>query len=277
MAVGDHSRARVLYRLPEQRRLGSAGMPGLLAAVLLALVLFLGGLVIGRATMSGTPAAEPAAPAATATTLATPAQTAGPGTATAAPQAGAAAIKGVGPRTVVNGIPVGWAHNEKGAVAAAANYAVVLSSSLILDSAKRRVAIDTIAAPEAKARLQRTFEQAVASLTRGLRLPAGTDADDKVLLRAVPVGHRVEQFDDKTARIAIWMTSMGGSLAGVPVQEGWGTTTITLRWAGGDWKQVDTKTTDGPVPIADAATPTAPSELIPMAQEFKEFNYAPGP
>ena len=30
------------------------------------------------------------------------------------------------------------------------------------------------------------------------------------------------------------------------------------------------------LPIADSATPTAASQLIPEAQQFKEFNYAPG-
>ena len=51
MAVRDQ-RARVLYRLPEQRRFGAGGMPTLLTMVLGAIVLFLGGLVVGRATMT---------------------------------------------------------------------------------------------------------------------------------------------------------------------------------------------------------------------------------
>lgn len=63
----------------------------------------------------------------------------------------------------------------------------------------------------------------------------------------------------------------------MPVREGWGTTTVELRWAGGDWKQVDSATTDGPVPIADVAPPTAAGELVDQANEFKEFTYAPGP
>ena len=50
MAVDQ--RARVLYRLPEQRRFGAGTMPTLLTLLLLASVLFLGGVVIGRATMT---------------------------------------------------------------------------------------------------------------------------------------------------------------------------------------------------------------------------------
>jgi hypothetical protein len=80
--------------------------------------------------------------------------------------------------------------------------------------------------------------------------------------------------------VAIWVTSVGGSIGGTttaPIREAWGTTTVNLRWAGGDWKQVDSTTIDGPVPIADVAPPTATPELLGKANEFKEFTYAPGP
>src|SRR5215216_2482631 len=254
MAVRDQ-RARVLYRPPEQRRFGAGGLPTLLTMVLLAIVLFLGGLVVGRATMTGDrPAAAPAE---------------------------AAPATGVGPRRVSQGVGVGYAHSQQGAVAAAANYAKVLSSALILDTARRRAAIDTLAAPEARARLQKTFDQAVASIRAGLGVSGSAGDGAQVLLRATPVGWRVEQYGKGSARVAIWVTSVGGSLGGqggtVPVREGWGTTTVSLRWVDGDWKQVASTTTDGPVPIADVAPPTAAGELVTKANEFKEFTYAPGP
>jgi hypothetical protein len=279
MAVGDQ-RARVLYRLPEQRRFGAGGMPGLLTMTLLAVVLFLGGLVVGRASMTRDQAggAAPATTAAAATATPAPTVAATPGTA-AAPAA-ATATKGVGPRRIENGVKVGYAHSREGAIAAAANYTTALSSDLLLDPARRKAAIDTLAAPEAKARLQQRFDQAVASLRSGLGV-SGASEDAQVLLRATPVGWRVEEYSDRAATVAIWVTSVGGSIGGtdgpVPIREGWGTTTVELRWAGGDWKQVDSTTTDGPVPIADVAPPTAAPELVSKANEFKEFTYAPGP
>ena len=272
MAVGDQ-RARVLYRLPEQRRFRAGGMPGLLTMTLLAVALVLGGLVVGRASMTRDRAGG-AAPASTAQ-----AATATPGTAAAAPAA-ATATKGVGPRRIQNGVKVGYAHSREGAIAAAANYTTALSSDLILDTSRRRAAIAALAAPAAKARLQRTFDQAVASLRSGLGV-TGATKDAQVLLRATPVGWRVEEYSDRAAKVAIWVTSVGGSIGGtdgpVPIREGWGTTTVELRWAGGDWKQVDSTTSDGPVPIADVAPPTAAPELVSKASEFKEFTYAPGP
>jgi len=278
MAVGDQ-RARVLYRLPEQRRFGASGTPRLLTLVLLAIVLFLGGMVIGRASMTrndGGAATATSAPAAAATPSPTVAAT--PGTAAAAPAEGAATK--VGPRRFKAGVGVGYARSQQGAVAAAANYTSVLSSDLILDTTRRRAAIDALADPEAKARLQKTFDQAVVSLRQGLGVTGGADDGTQVLLRATPVGWRVEEYDNGAAKVAIWVTSVGGSIGGkmpVPIREGWGTTTVTLRWADGDWKQVESTTTDGPVPIADVAPPTAAPELVDKANEFKEFTYAPGP
>jgi hypothetical protein len=278
LAVRDQ-RARVLYRLPEQRRFGAGGMPTLLTMVLGAIVLFLGGLVVGRATMTGGQKGA-AAPATTAAAVAPATPTTAASPATAAPQAEAAPATGVGPRRVANGVGVGYAHTQQGAVAAAANYARALSSTLILDTARRRAAIDTLAAPEARARLQKTFDQAVASIRAGLGVTGSAGEDAQVLLRATPVGWRVEQYGKGTARVAIWVTSVGGSVGGsgsAPVREGWGTTTVSLRWVGNDWKQVASTTTDGPVPIADVAPPTAAGELVSKANEFKEFTYAPGP
>jgi hypothetical protein len=279
MAVRDQ--ARVLYRLPEQRRFGASGLPAMLSLVLGAVILFLGGLVEGRATMTGSPDATPAAATtAPGATTAPPATAAtGDGTAAAAP-ATAAASRAVGPRRYLDGVGVGYAHSQEGAVAAAANFTRVLSSDLILDEARRRAAIDVLAAPEARSRHQKTFDQAVVSLRQGLGAAGAAGQDAQVLLRATPVGWRVESFDAGTARVAIWVTSVGGSGGGAtaaPIREAWGTTTVELRWAGGDWKQVDSTTVDGPVPIADVAPPTAAPELLGKANEFKEFTYAPGP
>ena len=282
MAVRDQ-RARVLYRLPEQRRFGARGMPGLLTMALLAVVLFLGGLVVGRASMTRDQAPVAAAPATTApavTATPAPGETATPGTVAATPAAGAATSR-VGPRKLEHGVGVGYANSRQGAVAAAANYSTVLSSDLILDTATRRAAIDTLAAPEARAGLQKTFDQAVASLRKGLGITAENAGSVKVLMRAHPVGWKVDDYGNGTATVAIWVTGVTGSIGGTgppaPIREGWGTTTARLRWVKGDWKLVDSTTVDGPLPIADVSPPTPAPELVSKASEFKEFTYAPGP
>jgi hypothetical protein len=109
----------------------------------------------------------------------------------------------VGPRTVVHGVLVGYQHSQQGAVAATANYAMVLSSTLILDRAKRWAAIETLAAPETLGRQQRAFDQAAASLGKGLGVTGGSAQDGTVLLRAVPVGWRLEEYTGDRATVAI--------------------------------------------------------------------------
>jgi hypothetical protein len=277
VAVTNQARARVVHRLPEQRRFG-AGAPGMLTMLLLALVLFLGGLVVGRASMTRDPAAT-APPATTAAPAVAPSTVApAPETAAVAPPAEAAASP-VGPSRVEHDVGVGYTRTQKGAVAAAANYTKALSSDQILDDDWRGRAIDTLAAPQAKARLQKTFAQAVVSLRKGLGVSAAGDGS-QVLLRATPVGWRMDRYGGGTAKVAIWVTSIAGSLGGdhgpVPILEGWGTTTAELRWVQGDWKLLNTTTTEGPVPIADVSPPTAAAELVDEAAKFKEFTYAPG-
>jgi hypothetical protein len=268
VAVREQSRARVVYRLPEPRRAAAGGGLGL--RLLLVLLAFAAGLAVGRALFTARTAAPPATaasrPAATAPVAAT--------AATAAPASGAATSE-VGPRRVVDGVPVGYAHSQAGAVAAATNYATVLSSPLILDADRRHRAIQRLAAPRAAAGLQRAFDQTVPLIAKGLGARVG--AGGEVVLRAIPVGWRLDRYDAAAAQVAIWATGVGGSLAGTPVQEGWGVTTVRLQWSGGDWKLVSTSTSDGPVPIADEQTPTAPAQLVPAAQAFKEYHYAPGP
>ena len=280
MAVREQSRARVVYRLPEPRRAGAGGGLGLFAVLLLGAVLFLGGLALGRALFTpSAPAAAsrageaPAAQAGTATQTTTlPAA----GATTAAPSATGAATSRVGPRRVLDGVPVGYEHSEQGAVASATNYTTVLGGPLVLDPVARRVAIDVLAAPSARSSMQRSYAQAAPLIAKGLGVTEGSADAAQVVLRVIPVGWRVVQYDGSTATVAIWATGVGGAINGTPVREGWGVTTIKLTWADGDWKELGATTTDGPVPIADEQTPTAPSELVPKARAFKEYHYAPG-
>jgi hypothetical protein len=280
LARTEQAQARIVYRLPQPRASG-AGVGGNLAAIALtatAVLLFLGGVLFGRATMTATPAmtATSGAPTATAATPG-PAAPAVPATGAQVPVPAATggAVAKVGPARVVDGVPVGWARSQQGAVAAATNYASALSGPIVLDPARRRAAIAVIAAPEARAAIQRAYDEAVPLLRKGLKAdqPGG---GTQVLLRSIPVGWRVDRYDGSRAQISIWATGLGGSTSGIPVQEGWGITTVQLRWVSGDWKETSARTVPGPVPVADDSAPTGSADLIGQANGFKEYHYAPG-
>src|SRR4029450_2251835 len=112
------------------------------------------------------------------------------------------------PRRYLDGVGVGYARSQEGAVAAAANFTRVLSSDLLLDTTRRRAAIEVLAAPEARARLPKRLDQAVGPPRQGLGVTDPAAKDAQVLLRATPVGWRVEQYGNGTARVAIWVTSV---------------------------------------------------------------------
>jgi hypothetical protein len=176
-------------------------------------------------------------------------------------------------------VPVGWAHSQAGAIAAATNYTAVLSSELLFDSAKRRLAVDTIAAPEAREQLQRaldaTAKTVAAALTRSMGGAAAvvTLDPEKVLFQTIPVRYRVDLYDGAHARISIWQTGVAGYQdSSLPAQEAWGVTTVELRWVDEDWKETGATVQDGPAPVADE-TPTPTPVLIREAQRFKEYRY----
>jgi hypothetical protein len=275
----------VIYGLPEQRRLGTGGGGlGLFGMLALALLLFAGGLLIGHWTgvAPRSPAAAPAAATPGATTPQLGAGTSAP--ATPIPRTAQANGEQVWSGRIRSGlVPVGWAHSEAGAVGAATNYTAVLSSEVLFDAAKRRLAVEAIAAPAARARLQReldaTAKTVAAALTRGTGVAGASAAldPDKVIFQTIPVRYRVESYDGTRARVAIWTTGVGGyEDSTLPVQEAWGVTTVGLQWIDKDWKETSATVQDGPVPVADDTPPTPAPILVGEAQRFKEYHYAPG-
>jgi hypothetical protein len=274
----------VIYGLPEQRRLGAGGGLGLLGVLALALLLFAGGLLIGRWTSVTAPATPRTATAPQATTPGAAASA----PATALPFAGERSGEQVWSGRIKGGVPVGWAHSEAGAVGAGTNYTAILSSELLFDPARRRRAVDAIAAPEARLRLQRELDAAARTVATALARgasggeagqalgPAALDPE-KVIFQTIPVRYRVELYDGSRARIAIWTTGVGGyEDSSLPVQEAWGVTTVELKWIDKDWKETSATVQDGPVPVADDTPPTPAPVLVDEAQRFKEYHYAPG-
>ena len=250
-----------LVRTPEARVVLAAVPParaggGLLLRSLTALagilVVFFGGMLVGRAV-------EPA-PVVVLDE--------------ARPSVAPVTVAGAGATRVANGVPVGYPRTKDGAVAAATNYYLVLSSPLILDDAKRREAIATLAAPQAAAALKRQYDQAAPRLRRMLAVEEGA----QVLLRSVPIGFRVDRFDDSTAEVTIWAAGLVGSSAqaggtGAPVRENWGVSTITLAWVEGDWKQVRLREQRPLVPLAGGQAPSPAEELVTQARTFQEYRH----
>jgi hypothetical protein len=244
-------------------------------------VIFSLGVIAGRVSVpqQAAPDDDPEDPGGAATAPQAPAQdppTDAQGGESAPPAQDGSSTTGAGPTRVQDGVPVGYTRTPEGAVAAATNYVRALSGPLILDEETRRLAVAALADPETEQEQLQVLTDSAPAIAESLRLPpdGGTDGTD-LLLQTVPVRVRLDRYDAGSATVSIWQTSLGGTTAGVPVLQRWGTTTVELRWVSDDWKQVATRSTAGPVPLADDTQPTAASELLGTLEDYEEYPYAP--
>ena len=216
-------------------RSGDPGRPGtstaarIGAGALAAVVLFGVGVAAGRATAPSGPATAAPAP--------------DPGSSEAAVEA-----TGPGPSRSVDGVPVGYQRSEQGAVAAAANYAVVLDSPAILDEERLATVLEQVAAADARPDLASRFGRVAALLEERLNLDESAISDTGFVMRSVPAGYRVLDYSDDAATVAIWGTSIFVAAGRQAVAPAWGTTELTLRWEGDDWRVAALDTSEGPAP-----------------------------
>ncbi len=182
--------------------------------------------------------------------------------------------KACGPTGRLNGVPVGWAPTEQGAVAAAAAYAKVLSARWFLtdpNGQRRRRAVAAMAVPEragALAASQDRLARQVLASPFGAGL--GRRGVSSVLTTAF-LGYRTEAYTATTARVALWAVVVYGNDGGLAPQALWTTSTLSLRWAAEDWKLEDVATTPGPVPVHGQDAPSLPRDLLAAAGGLKGF------
>jgi len=184
-----------------------------------------------------------------------------------------------GPQLVA-GVPVGYSHTQAGAISAATNYAIAYGGPAMFVPAKRRAIVDATTDPAVRA-TQQAQQGALYSATAdkfGLDQQGRPTAPGvEFVARELPVGARLVAYTPDTAVVAVWEDGLVG-LAGTgttrPVQEGWGTTTVTLRWAAGDWKWTAGSFTPGPTPITGVQTPSDPQTIADAVDQFAGFSYA---
>ena len=217
------------------------GRLGLAAgAALLALVLLAAGAAIGRATSPND-----------------------------APGSGAQDVVDAGPARVVNGVPVGYARTEAGAVSAAANYTAVLGGKENLDPSFGEETYPVLAEQEVVDELlvrSREFASTVND-------PGALVSDPQLVLRAAPVGYRVDEYYDDEATVTVWAVVTGTGTQALPLTTAWGTERLTLRWIENDWRITAIDRESGPTPPEDGAT--APANLAGRMTGFEPFVYRP--
>jgi hypothetical protein len=170
-------------------------------------------------------------------------------------------------------VPAATAHTRAGAIAAAARSITAFGGDVLLKLARLRALVGRIASNSSRARLIEAFEEASAQ-TRA-KLGADTVPRPVILLRAVPVGYRVDRYSAARATVAVWYVGIVGSGATVQPQQSWRTQTVSLVWEKGAWKVSSFASSAGPTPaLTTTAAAEPPGELFAAIPRFQEFRYA---
>ncbi|MFJ8183405.1 hypothetical protein [Streptomyces sp. NPDC096105] len=197
------------------------------------------------------------------------------------PKAAATAPSGEKPvSTKAAGIPTGFTHDRRGAESAAANYAVVLGSDGMFKKDSRHTIVGTIYTSDAADTLRPAMDQAYSAdfLSKlGLDANGNPPQGNTFVSRTIPVGTKVEQYNNNSARVAVWymgLIGMSGEKSTDPVTTTWKTWTFELQWTDGDWKISADTQKDGPAPVPGDDKAASSEEISKAVEEYGGFTYA---
>lgn len=169
-------------------------------------------------------------------------------------------------RVEAPGVPVGFAHDRRGALAAAVAYVqlgdVVLSVDAntgadVLRRVSSRAAGDTFAESELAGFTQ--LQNALARGTGPSRLRVGV------------VATRIDAFAPDRARVRLWRVAVLSRDGMTNPGEQWATVTYDLVWEDGDWKIWSETVVPGPAPLPTDSRLATPQELDASLAGFRPF------
>lgn len=195
-----------------------------------------------------------------------------PRAAGAPPRLGSSSAAGHSPHSIAStGAPSaastrgGFAHSERGAVAAAASYLRLLDEGSVAAGTLARLRAMTSPPLTAQAL---AAEAASAALARRISFTG------RAFFGGWRLGWRLDSYTSSTARAAVWTMGMVES-AGEVVAPDWSTTVCTLRWSRGVWKVFAAQTSSGPTPPSDGTDRAAVLSFVRSASTFHSFADAP--
>jgi len=174
-----------------------------------------------------------------------------------------------GPVAEQSGLPVGFAHGEDGAVAAATAYATAPQRWLYFTDDEITAAVLEIATPVAAPRLA---DEVVADV--GIAREQLGDSPGRVWWLVRPMAWRVESFSRDDARIAVWAVTVLSAEDVAAPQSEWITVTIDLAWFDGDWRVDAVRDTPGPTPMSGPNDP--PWDAVPFDDALAGFTRLDG-
>jgi hypothetical protein len=152
-----------------------------------------------------------------------------------------------GPTATRAGVPVGYAHTRRGAAAAVALYERAFADPAILKSAVMRRRIEVVASPDYVRTMLAANSPGRERLERG-PIGQGVAHGIQTLYLGVPIGYRIESFSRSRARLLTWGFTLLGNASAVAPRAYFGLTHTDLVWLDGDWKIAGTEASFGPTP-----------------------------
>lgn len=166
-----------------------------------------------------------------------------------------------GPTRVMNGVPLGYARTEAGALAAATEFLKVGGGPLVADHDAYLEAMATMAAPEWEVNAGETARNAVSFVADRY----GRDATSLT----VPVSHKVISFTPDTASIEIYSVMLA---SGAELRRGeqiWGLSRVQLRWVDDDWRLSSEDNSSAPAPAFLSGQPEG--DIAPILEGFDPY------
>ena len=176
-----------------------------------------------------------------------------------------------GPTDTVDGVGVGFARNEPGAVAAATNLVLTVEQAAITD---REAAIDAYRILAAEASEESMAAEMAATWDA---LNGGIEANGPTLsslfIRTVPVGHQVVRYADDRATVEVWTLTIVTVNGLVEPLSSWETAVVELVWEQDDWKVWSATSADGPTPGWSQPTVTDTEAFLREVADLEGYRY----
>lgn len=153
----------------------------------------------------------------------------------------------------MNGVRLGYEPTRRGAVAAATEFARVLTGPsgdpILYDKA-----MQTVAAPQWKRRAAELASNAIDFVTKRYGARGSVSFE--------PLRYRVDSVSGDKAAIELWGVVVGAARDGQRLEESWITGTVRLTWVEDDWRVDGQDSEAGPTPRLIAGQDAASSSRL---------------
>jgi hypothetical protein len=164
-------------------------------------------------------------------------------------------VAGRGPASTRHGVPVGWSHDESGALAAAVSAVRLTGEIARAGFITRTDMIETLASARYGPTLAADSAAQLGEISG--ELGAAGVTVQSVTFTELPLTARVVHADRASAAVEVWTVSVITVPGVAAPRQVWRTVTVELVWEAADWRVDGWKTVSGPTPALAVSAPVA--------------------